>query len=153
MGSAINDDIADWPERGDPDCECCLGDGLQADGETPCPCAERSRRSAAMDSLIAENQRLTEELRQTLTRLEELRTGGESQRAAFDHRLVLENPDFGWPADMMEQARAPRPARCGTDCAAAPLPCHAPPWLAACPHLDARHDGPLFRQPRSGRVD
>ena len=73
-----------------------------------------------MDSLIAENQRLTEELRQTLTRLEELRTGGESQRAAFDHRLVLENPDFGWPADMMEQARALR------DAAMASLrPCYA----------------------------
>ena len=121
MGSAINDDIADWPERGDPDCECCLGDGLQADGETPCPCTERSRRSAAMDSLIAENQRLTEELRQTLTRLEELRTGGESQRAAFDYRLVLENPDFGWPADMMEQARDLRDAARTAQL----RPCHA----------------------------
>ena len=32
-------DINDWPGHpdGDPDCECCLGDGLQADGETPCP--------------------------------------------------------------------------------------------------------------------
>ena len=33
-------DINDWPENkaADPDCECCLGDGLQADGETPCLC-------------------------------------------------------------------------------------------------------------------
>ena len=33
-------DINDWPENkaADPDCEYCLGDGLQADGETPCPC-------------------------------------------------------------------------------------------------------------------
>ena len=33
-------DINDWPGHpdADPDCECCLGDGLQADGETPCPC-------------------------------------------------------------------------------------------------------------------
>ena len=32
-------DINDWPGHpdADPDCECCLGDGLQADGETPCP--------------------------------------------------------------------------------------------------------------------
>lgn len=35
-------DINDWPGRpdADPDCECCLGDGLQADGETPCPCID-----------------------------------------------------------------------------------------------------------------
>jgi hypothetical protein len=26
------------PRVADPDCECCYGDGLQADGETPCPC-------------------------------------------------------------------------------------------------------------------
>ena len=48
-------DINDWPENkaADPDCECCLGDGLQADGETPCPCigarkgAETIRMAAA----------------------------------------------------------------------------------------------------------
>ena len=35
-------DINDWPGHpgADPDCECCLGDGLQADGETPCPCID-----------------------------------------------------------------------------------------------------------------
>ena len=35
-------DINDWPGHpdADPDCECCLGDGLQADGETPCPCVD-----------------------------------------------------------------------------------------------------------------
>ena len=35
-------DITDWPGHpdADPDCECCLGDGLQADGETPCPCID-----------------------------------------------------------------------------------------------------------------
>ena len=48
-------------------------------------------------------------------------TGGESQRAAFDHRLVLENPDFGWPADMMEQARALRDAARTAQL----RPCHA----------------------------
>lgn len=33
-------DIDDWPENkaADPHCNICLGDGLQADGETPCPC-------------------------------------------------------------------------------------------------------------------
>ena len=35
-------DINDWPGHpdADPDCECCLGDGLQDDGETPCPCID-----------------------------------------------------------------------------------------------------------------
>ena len=35
-------DTTDWPGHpdADHDCECCLGDGLQADGETPCPCIE-----------------------------------------------------------------------------------------------------------------
>ena len=35
-------DITDWPGHpdADPDCECCLGDGLQADVETPCPCID-----------------------------------------------------------------------------------------------------------------
>ena len=35
-------DTTDWPGHpdADPDCECCLGDGLQADGETPCPCID-----------------------------------------------------------------------------------------------------------------
>ena len=38
----IASDINDWPGHpdADPDCECCLGDGLQADGETPCPCID-----------------------------------------------------------------------------------------------------------------
>ena len=29
-------------------------------------------------------------------------------RPAFNFRLVLENPDLGWPEDMIEQARALR---------------------------------------------
>ncbi len=40
-------DIDDWPENkaADPHCNICLGDGLQADGETPCPCIrERAAR-------------------------------------------------------------------------------------------------------------
>ena len=47
-------DINDWPGHpdADPDCECCLGDGLQADGETPCPCIDARRGSrAAPESL------------------------------------------------------------------------------------------------------
>ena len=42
-------DINDWPGHpdADPDCECCLGDGLQADGETPCPCIGARRRYRA----------------------------------------------------------------------------------------------------------
>lgn len=42
-------DINDWPGHhdADPDCECCLGDGLQADGETPCPCIDARRRYRA----------------------------------------------------------------------------------------------------------
>lgn len=40
-------DMEDWHlnRDADPNCECCLGDGLQADGETPCPCL-RDRSSA-----------------------------------------------------------------------------------------------------------
>ena len=48
-------DINDWPGHpdADPDCECCLGDGLQADGETPCPCidARKGYRAAQAASL------------------------------------------------------------------------------------------------------
>ena len=41
-------DINDWPGHpdADPDCECCLGDGLQADGETPCPCIDATPPAA-----------------------------------------------------------------------------------------------------------
>ena len=41
-GESEMTDINDWPgyPDADPDCECCLGDGLQADGETPCPCID-----------------------------------------------------------------------------------------------------------------
>ena len=44
-------DINDWPGHhdADPDCECCLGDGLQADGETPCPCID-ARKGASADN-------------------------------------------------------------------------------------------------------
>ena len=48
-------DTTDWPGHpdADPDCECCLGDGLQADGETPCPCidARKGYRAAQAASL------------------------------------------------------------------------------------------------------
>ena len=42
-------DINDWPSHpdADPDCECCLGDGLQADGETPCPCIDARKANIA----------------------------------------------------------------------------------------------------------
>ena len=41
-GEAEMNDINDWPGHpdADPDCEGCLGGGLQADGETPCPCID-----------------------------------------------------------------------------------------------------------------
>ena len=43
-------DINDWPGHpdADPDCECCLGDGLQADGETPCPCIDAREGTEAI---------------------------------------------------------------------------------------------------------
>ena len=54
-GEAEMNDINDWPGHpdADPDCECCLGDGLQADGETPCPCidARKGYRAAQAASL------------------------------------------------------------------------------------------------------
>lgn len=36
---------AEWPAAhdADPACDICLGDGLRADGETPCPCLRRQR--------------------------------------------------------------------------------------------------------------
>ena len=42
-------DINDWPSHldADPDCECCLGGGLQADGETPCPCIDARKANIA----------------------------------------------------------------------------------------------------------
>ena len=47
-GEAEMNDINDWPGHpdADPDCECCLGDGLQADGETPCPCIDATPPAA-----------------------------------------------------------------------------------------------------------
>ena len=47
-------DINDWPGHpdADPDCECCLGDGLQADGETPCPCQNRRPAPDAVARLV-----------------------------------------------------------------------------------------------------
>ena len=46
-------DIADWPGHpdADPDCECCLGDGLQADGETPCPCIDARKANIAAQAI------------------------------------------------------------------------------------------------------
>ena len=46
-------DINDWPENkaADPDCECCLGDGLQADGETPCPCIDARKANFAAQTI------------------------------------------------------------------------------------------------------
>ena len=46
-------DINDWPGHpdADPDCECCLGDGLQADGETPCPCIDARRANIAAQTI------------------------------------------------------------------------------------------------------
>ena len=52
-------DINDWPGHpdADPDCEYCLGDGLQADGETPCPCidARKGYRAAQAASLTPDD--------------------------------------------------------------------------------------------------
>ena len=46
-------DINDWPGHpdADPDCECCLGDGLQADGETPCPCIDAREANIAAQTI------------------------------------------------------------------------------------------------------
>ena len=46
-------DINDWPGHpdADPDCECCLGDGLQADGETPCPCIDARKANIAAQTI------------------------------------------------------------------------------------------------------
>lgn len=46
-------DINDWPGHpdADPDCECCLGDGLQADGETPCPCIDARKGYRAAQTI------------------------------------------------------------------------------------------------------
>ena len=46
-------DINDWPghPEADPDCECCLGDGLQADGETPCPCIDARKGYRAAQTI------------------------------------------------------------------------------------------------------
>ena len=46
-------DINDWPGHpdADPDCECCLGDGLQADGETPCPCIDARKANIAAQAI------------------------------------------------------------------------------------------------------
>ena len=60
-------DTTDWPGHpdADPDCECCLGDGLQADGETPCPCidARRGSRAAQLtpDQYLLEGARAMQE--------------------------------------------------------------------------------------------
>ena len=46
-------DVNDWPGHpdADPDCECCLGDGLQADGETPCPCIDARKANIAAQTI------------------------------------------------------------------------------------------------------
>lgn len=52
-------DINDWPGHpdADPDCECCLGDGLQADGETPCPCIDARKGSLAAQATPDQSRR------------------------------------------------------------------------------------------------
>ena len=44
-------DINDWPGHPEPDCECCFGDGLQADGETPCPCIDAIKANIAAQTI------------------------------------------------------------------------------------------------------
>ena len=46
-------DVNDWPGHpdADPDCECCLGDGLQADGETLCPCIDARKANIAAQTI------------------------------------------------------------------------------------------------------
>ena len=46
-------DTTDWPGHpdADPDCECCLGDGLQADGETLCPCIDARKANIAAQTI------------------------------------------------------------------------------------------------------
>ena len=46
-------DTTDWPGHpdADPDCESCLGDGLQADGETPCPCIDARKGYRAAQTI------------------------------------------------------------------------------------------------------
>lgn len=83
--------------------------------------AARDLAATVTDDPLAENARLADELRQAVADLVAMRARGAGPRAAFDHRLVLENPDFGWPADMMEQARALRDAARTAQL----RPCHA----------------------------
>lgn len=56
-------DITDWPGHpdADPDCECCLGDGLQADGETPCPCIGARAAQTTPDRYRLEGARAMQE--------------------------------------------------------------------------------------------
>ena len=82
--------------------------------------AARDLAATVTDDPLAENARLADELRQAVADLAAMRARGAGQRVAFDFRLVLENPDFGWPEDMLAQARALR------DAAMASLrPCYA----------------------------
>lgn len=47
-------DINDWPENkaADPYCNICLGDGLQADGETPCHCIDARKANIAAQTIL-----------------------------------------------------------------------------------------------------
>lgn len=82
--------------------------------------ASRDLAATVTDDPLAENARLADELRQAVADLAAVRARGAGPRVAFDFRLVLENPDFGWPEDMLAQARALR------DAAMASLrPCYA----------------------------
>ena len=82
--------------------------------------AARDLAATVTDDPLAENARLADELRQAVADLAAMRARGAGPRVAFDFRLVLENPDFGWPEDMVDQARALR------DAAASRLrPCYA----------------------------
>jgi hypothetical protein len=66
----------------DPDCECCLGSGLQADGETPCPCIENN--TLAQLSAMQERAERAERERDTALRIKEM----SSKALAFERQLV-----------------------------------------------------------------
>ncbi len=74
-----------------------------------------------ISQIVRDNAVKIDQLHMATERLAAMHGGPATQQPAFNYRLVLENPDLGWPADTVELARAMR------DAAAAPhlRPCHA----------------------------
>lgn len=69
--------------------------------------AERLILRAQLAHSRAENARLREELECAHASAQ---TVAEQYNPARDYRLVLDNPDLGWPADLLADARAWRDA-------------------------------------------